>query len=34
MMSLTKILQPPTKALFFECRQEDWPICLSAWTAL
>jgi len=23
----------PTKKFFFECRLEDWPIRLSAWTA-
>jgi len=33
-MSLTKNLQPSTKNFFFECRPEDWPICLSPWTAL
>jgi len=33
MTSLTKNPQPPTKS-FFECRLEDWPICLSSWTAL
>jgi len=32
--SLTKNQQQPTKKFSFECRLEDWPICLSPWTAL
>jgi len=34
MMSLTKNLQPPAKKFIFECRLDDWPICLTPWTAL
>jgi len=33
MTSLTKIRNTQPKN-FFECRLEDWPICLSPWTAL
>jgi len=32
MTSLTK--NPQTPKYFFECRPEDWLICLSPWTAL
>jgi len=32
--SLTKNPQPPTKKFLFECRLEDWSICLSPCTAL
>jgi len=24
----------PNQKVFFECRLEDWPICLIPWTAL
>jgi len=24
----------PNQNFFFKCRLEDWPICLSPWTAL
>jgi len=32
--SLRNKLQAPTKKFFFKCSLENWPICLSPWTAL
>jgi len=29
-----KIHNPQGKKIFFDCRLEAWPICLSPWTAL